>query len=331
MMEYRRLGRAGVKVSVLSLGSSLATFASEVDFDATLELMSLARDAGVNFFDNGQSYANGEGEQAMGDALAELDWPRASYLVSTKFYWGMSDTVNACNTLNRKFLMESIDTSLERFGLDTIDVVMCHRADPETPMEETVWAMSDIVDSGRAHYWGTSEWAADEISTAIEIAERQHLRKPVTEQPQYSMLHRGRVEQEYASLYADHGYGTMGYSPLAGGLLTGKYLDGIPGDSRGALDGYEWLRESLVDKRFLDPVRGLIPIANDLGCSLAQLAIAWCASNPNVSTVITGARRPSQVADNMGALDVLAQLDSGILARIDQAIELGQPEFRGNP
>ena len=236
-MEYRRLGRAGVKVSVLSLGSSLATFATEVDFDATLELMSLARDAGVNFFDNAQSYANGEGERAMGRALAELGWPRDSYLVSTKFFWGTSDTVNACNTLNRKFLMESMDRSLERFGLNAIDLVFCHRADPETPMEETVWAMSDIVESGRAHYWGTSEWAADEIVAAIEVAERHHLHKPVTEQPQYSLLHRTKVDHEYERLYADYGYGTMIYGAVASGLLTGKYLNGIPDDSRGSLRG----------------------------------------------------------------------------------------------
>lgn len=330
-MQYRRLGRAGVKVSAMSLGSSLATFSNEVDFDLTLELMSLARDAGVNFFDNGQSYGGGQGELAMGHALAELGWPRDSYLVSTKFFWGVSDTVNACNTLNRKFLIESMDGSLERFGLDTIDFVLCHRADPETPMEETVWAMSDIVESGRAHYWGTSEWPVEAIYAAIEVAERHHLHKPITEQPQYSMLHRHRVEHEYAPLYADYGYGTMVYSPLAAGLLTGKYLAGIPDDSRGSRSGYEWLRGSLGDERFLEPVRNLIPIAADLGCTLAQLALAWCASNPNVSTVITGATRHSQIADNMGALAVLDQLTPDILATIEQAINLGHQEFRGNP
>ena len=330
-MQYRRLGRAGVKVSVLSLGSSLATFATEVDYDATLELMSLARDAGVNYFDNAQSYGLGEGERAMGHALAELGWPRDSYLVSTKFFWGLSDTVNASRTLNRKFLMESMDKALERYGLDTIDIAFCHRSDPETPMEETVWAMSDIVESGRAHYWGTSEWPVEKICDAIDVAERQHLRKPVTEQPQYSMLHRSRVEHEYAPLFADHGYGTAIYSPLAGGLLTGKYLEGIPEGTRGTRAGYEWLRESLVDERFLEPVSNLVPIAGDLGCSLAQLAIAWCASNPNVSTVITGATRPSQVADNMGALEVLDRLTPDILAAIEQAMDLGHPEFRGNP
>ena len=330
-MQYRRLGRAGVKVGVLSLGSSLATFATEVDYNATLDLMSRARDAGVNYFDNAQSYGFGEGERAMGYALAELGWPRDSYLVSTKFFWGLSETVNAHHTLNRKFLMESMDKALERYGLDTIDFVFCHRHDPETAMEETVWAMSDIIESGRAHYWGTSEWPVEKIFEAIDIAERHHLRKPVTEQPQYSMLHRSRVEREYAPLFEAHGYGTATYSPLAGGLLTGKYLNGIPEGTRGTRSGYEWLRESLVDERFLEPVVNLIPIADDLGCSLAQLAIAWCASNPSVSTVITGATRPSQVTDNMGALDVLDQLTPDVMAAIEEAIDLGYPEFRGNP
>ena len=330
-MRYRRLGRAGIRVSVLSLGSSLATFATEVDYDDTLELMSLARDAGVNYFDNAQSYGFGEGERAMGHALAELGWPRDSYLVSTKFFWGLSDTVNACRTLNRKFLMESMDRALERYGLDTIDIAFCHRSDPETPMEETVWAMSDIIESGRAHYWGTSDWPAERIYEAIDVAERNRLRKPVTEQPQYSMLHRGQVEGDLPPLYADHGYGTMAYSPLAGGLLTGKYLQGIPEGTRGSRAGYEWMRDSLLDEGFHRTIRRLEAIAHDLGCSLAQLALAWCAANPNVSTVITGATRPSQVTDNMGALEVLDRLTPDVMDSIEQALNLGHPEFRGNP
>jgi voltage-dependent potassium channel beta subunit len=330
-MQYRRLGTAGVRVSVLSLGSALATFATEVDYDDTLALMSLARDAGVNYFDNAQSYGFGEGERAMGNALAELGWPRDSYLVSTKFFWGLSETVNACRTLNRKFLMESMDKALERYGLETIDIAFCHRSDPETPMEETVWAMSDIIESGRAHYWGTSDWPAAKIYEAIDVAERHRLRKPITEQSQYSMLHRNQVEGDLPPLLAEHGYGMMAYSPLAGGLLTGKYLQGIPAASRGSRSGYEWMRGSLLDKGFHETIHSLKAIAHDLGCSLAQLALAWCAANPNVSTVITGATRPSQVTDNMGALDVLDRLNPDVLDSIEQALNLGHPEFRGNP
>ena len=318
-MQYRRLGGSGIRVSVLSLGSWV-TFGNQVDLDASLELLDAARSAGVNFFDNAEAYAGGESERLMGEALRELGWPRESYLVSTKFYWGLSNTVNARNTLNRKYLMEAIEGSLERFDLDTIDLVFCHRPDRETPIEETVWAMSDMVSAGQAHYWGTSEWSAEEIRAAYEIAERHHLHKPVMEQPQYNMLNRERVEREYARLYVDLRLGTTVWSPLASGMLTGKYLDGIPEDSRGALPGYEWLRERLQDERDLQRVRNLMPIAEELGCTLAQLAIAWCASNPNVSTVITGASRASQVEENMGALEVLDQLDAELLGRIEEAL-----------
>jgi voltage-dependent potassium channel beta subunit len=318
-MQYRRLGGAGVRVSVLSLGSWV-TFGKQVDFDASLELLDAARGAGVNFFDNAEAYAGGESERLMGRALAELGWPRESYLVSTKFYWGLSNTVNARNTLNRKYLMQAIDGSLERFGLDVIDLIFCHRPDRETPIEETVWAMSDIVSAGKAHYWGTSEWSADEIRAAIGIAERHHLHRPVMEQPQYNMLHRERVEREYARLFVDHRLGTTVWSPLASGLLTGKYLHGIPQDSRGALPGYEWLRERLAEPADLQRVRNLQPLADELGCTLAQLAIAWCAANPNVSTVITGASRVSQVRENLAALEVLDRLDAEILGRIEEAL-----------
>jgi voltage-dependent potassium channel beta subunit len=318
-MPYRRLGGAGVRVSVLSLGSWV-TFANQVDRDASLELLSTAREAGVNFFDNAEAYAGGESERLMGWALAELGWPRESYLVSTKFYWGLSKAVNARNTLNRKYLMQAIDGSLERFGLDFVDLVFCHRSDRETPIEETVWAMSDMVSAGKALYWGTSEWSADEIRAAYEIAERHHLHKPVMEQPQYNLLHRQRVEREYARLYVDLRLGTTTWSPLASGMLTGKYLEGIPAGSRAALPGYGWLQERLTDEADLQRVRNLMPIARDLGCSLAQLAIAWCAANPNVSTVITGASRAAQVRENMRALEVLEHLDAGVLGRIEEAV-----------
>jgi aryl-alcohol dehydrogenase-like predicted oxidoreductase len=224
------------------------------------------------------------------------------------------------NTLNRKYLMQAIDGSLERMGVDFLDLIYCHRADPNTPIEETVWAMSDIVSSGKALYWGTSEWSADEIRAAWEIAERHHLHKPIVEQPQYNLLNRQRIEEEYSRLYTDIGLGTTIWSPLASGLLTGKYKNGIPADSRGALAGYEWLSSEVSDATALAKVERLRPIADELGCTLAQMCLAWCAANPNVSSVITGASRPSQVAENFGAIDVLALLTPEVMGRIDQAV-----------
>jgi voltage-dependent potassium channel beta subunit len=318
-MEYRRLGRSGIKVSVLSFGSWV-TFGAQLDTGVARECLAAAAEAGVNFFDNAESYAGGESERIMGRALAELAWPRETYLVSTKLFWGLTDGVNTKNTLNRKYLHHAIDGSLERFGLDFVDLLFCHRADPETPIEETVWAMSDIVSAGKAHYWGTSEWSADEIRAAVDIAERHHLHRPVMEQPQYNVLERRRVEREYVRLYDDVGLGLTTWSPLASGLLTGKYIDGIPDDSRATLPGYEWLKDRLGDAAQNAKVRQLRDIADELDCSLAQLAIAWCAANPHVSTVITGASRPEQVRENMGALAVLPKLDAPTLRRIKDAV-----------
>jgi voltage-dependent potassium channel beta subunit len=304
---------------VLSFGSWV-TFDTQMKDDVAMECMQAAHDAGCNFFDNAESYAGGESESIMGRVLTELGWPRWSYLLTTKVYWGIHDAPNMVNTLNRKYLMQAVDGSLERLQQDFVDILYCHRSDPETTLEETVWAMSDIVSSGKALYWGTSEWAADEIRGAIEIAERHHLHKPVTEQSQYNLLSRRRIEREYARLFAEVGYGATTWSPLASGLLTGKYRDGIPEDSRGALEGYGWLAEELTNERALARVERLRPIADELGCSMAQLAIAWCAKNPNVATVITGASRPSQVTENFGALDVITLLDDEVLARIDAAV-----------
>ncbi len=319
-MEYRRLGRAGVKVSVLSFGSWV-TFGTQVGEDDAVELMALARDAGVNFFDNAEAYGGGESERVMGRALAQLGWERKSYLVSTKLFWGIDDgAVNLSNTLNRKYLLQAIDGSLERFGLDFVDLVYCHRPDPETPIEETVWAMSEMVSSGKALYWGTSEWSADEIRAAHAAAERHHLHAPVVEQPQYHLLERRRVEREYARLYDEVGLGLTTWSPLASGLLTGKYLDGVPDDSRGALEGYEWLREMLTAEEARAKVLGLMAVADDLGCSLAQLAIAWCTKNPRVSSVILGASRRSQLEENLTALEVAPLLDDDVMARIRAAV-----------
>ena len=318
-MQYRRLGRSGLQVSVLSFGSWV-TFDNQLGDDMALECMQAAYDSGCNFFDNAEAYSNGGSESQMGRAIEQLGWKRESYVVSTKFFWGINGNMrNMRNTLNRKYLSQAIDGSLERMGLDFIDLVFCHRADPNTPIEETVWAMSDMVSQGKALYWGTSEWKADEIRAAWEIAERHHLHKPVMEQPQYNLFHRERVEQEYARLYADIGLGTTIWSPLASGLLTGKYNDGIPRDSRGSVKGYEWLQERLTDPAKIAKVRKLAPIADEIGCTLAQMSLAWCLMNPHVSTVITGASRPSQVVENMRALDAVRKLTPEVMARIDQA------------
>jgi voltage-dependent potassium channel beta subunit len=314
-MEYRRLGRSGLQVSVLSFGSWVS-FGAQLDTDAALGCMDAAHEAGVNFYDNAEAYAGGKSEQIMGEAIRELGWRRHEYVISTKIFWGIHGGVNMSNTLNRKYILQAVDGSLERLGLDFVDLLFCHRADPNTPIEETVWAMSDVISRGQALYWGTSEWTADEIRAAWEIAERHHLHKPVMEQPQYNLLQRRRVEREYARLYDDIGLGLTTWSPLGSGVLTGKYLDGIPDDSRLALPGYEWLQAAANDESTNAKVRALVEMAGELGCTPAQLAIAWCARNPHVSTVITGASRAEQVRDNMGALEVLPRLDDEVMDRL---------------
>jgi len=321
-MNYRRLGASGLKVSELSFGSWV-TYGNQLGDDLARECMAAAYDAGVNFFDNAEVYAKGQSETIMGAVLRKMAWRRSSYIVSTKFFWGLDGGPNEKNTLNRKYLMQAIDGSLKRLALDYVDLVFCHRADPETPIEETVHAMHDIVAAGKALYWGTSEWTAAEIMAAWQIADRHHLHKPVMEQPQYNLLHRDRVEKEYARLYADIGLGTTIWSPLASGLLTGKYNDGIPPGTRGTLKGYEWLAERLSDPGKLAVVRRLTPIAADLGCTLAQMSLAWCLKNPHVSTVITGASRPTQVIENMKALDVVGKLVPDVMARIETVLAGG--------
>ncbi len=313
-MQYRRMGDSGVKLSVLSFGSWV-TFGKQMDLDRVMASMQAAYDAGVNFFDNAEVYAGGESERLMGRALAQLGWPRWSYVVSTKFFWGIHDGPNTQNTLNRKYLMEAIDPSLERLQLDHVDIVYCHRPDPDTPISETVWAMSDIVASGRALYWGTSEWSADEIRAACGIADRLGLRKPVVEQPEYNLLHRERVEREYARLYEDIGLGTTTFSPLASGILTGKYLDGIPDGSRGAITSF--MKDDLENADLQAKVRAWVDLAGEVGCTPAQLALAWTAHNPNVSSVITGATRPEQVTENMAAVEVMDRLDDALIERIE--------------
>ncbi len=294
--------------------------------DAAVEMMAAAYDHGVNFFDNAKSYAGGKSEEVMGAALKKLGWRRSSYLVSSKFYWGLNDKVNEHHTLNRKYLIEGINSSLKRFGMEYVDLIYCHRPDKNTPIEETVWAMHNIIEWGKALYWGTSEWSAAEIVSAIQIAERHHLHKPITEQPVYNLFERHRFSSEYERVYREYGYGTTTWSPLASGLLTGKYNQGIPEGSRGALQGYDWLQDMLTDKERLARVAALEPIAKDLGCTLSQLAIAWCLQNPYVSTVITGASRIEQVHENMKAIEVAPKLTPDILKRIDEIFGVKQEE-----
>ncbi len=318
-MQYRRLGRSGLRLSTLSLGSWV-TYHNQVDTGQAVEMMAAAFDAGINFFDNAEGYAGGKSESIMGEALKKLAWPRLNYVVSTKFFWGLDrigDAVNRKDTLNRKYLMQAMDGSLRRFGLEHIDLIYCHRPDPHTPVEETVRAMSDLITQGKALYWGTSEWPAADIRAAWEIAERHHLHKPVMEQPQYHLFHRQRVEQEYARLYEDIGLGLTTWSPLASGLLTGKYRGGVPEGSRGALESMAFLRDGLTHPAKNAAVGQLEPIAAELGASLAQLALAWVAKNPRVSTVITGASRAEQLQANLGALDLLDKLTPDVMARID--------------
>ena len=318
-MEYRRLGRSGLRLSELSLGSWV-TYHNQVDTAAAREMLAAAMDAGVNFFDNAEAYASGRSEVVMGEAFKALKWPRLNYVVSTKFFWGLGregNTVNRVDTLNRKYLMQAIDGSLARMQLDFIDLVYCHRADPHTPIEETVRAMSDMITQGKALYWGTSEWSAAEIRAAWDIADRHHLHKPVVEQPQYNLFSRKRVEQEYARLYDDIGLGLTIWSPLASGLLTGKYKDGIPPGSRGAREDMGFLTNSLSDAAKGAAVSKFEAVASELGCTVGQLAIAWAAKNPRVSSVITGASKLAQLQSNLGAVEVISKLTPEVMAALD--------------
>lgn len=324
-MEYRHLGRAGIRMSELSYGSWV-TFSNQLDTKSATDCMSAAFDGGVNFFDCAEVYAGGRAEELLGAALKKLAWRRSSYLISTKFYWGLQDGVNERNTLNRKRLIEGIRDSLQRLQLEYVDLIFCHRPDPTTPIEETVWAMHNIVERGQALYWGTSEWPAADIVAAIEIADRHHLHKPITEQPEYNLFKRERFEHEYARLFKEYGYGSTTWSPLASGMLTGKYEGGIPPTSRGALKGYAWLNKRMTDSERLAKVRALRPVAAELHCTLAQLALAWVLKNPNVSTVITGASTVEQIHENLGAAAVVARFTPEVLAQIDEVFGLAARE-----
>ncbi len=319
-MEYRFLGASGLKVSALSFGSWV-TFGTQLDEEEAGRCMDAAWEAGVNFFDNAEVYADGLSEILMGRILARRGWKRSDYVVSTKLFWGGKGPND--RGLSRKHILEGMDASLKRLGLDYVDLVFCHRPDIHTPIEETVRAMDHLVRTGKALYWGTSEWEAWRIREAFAVARREHLTPPTMEQPQYNMFHRERVEKEYAPLYEDFGLGTTIWSPLAGGILTGKYNKGIPKGSRADLEGYEWLRERYTNeegRRRIEKVERMKPLAAELGCTMAQLALAWCLKNPRVSTVITGASRASQVEENMKALEVLPRLTSDLMERIEEIL-----------
>ena len=324
-MEYRRLGKSGLKVSELSFGSWV-TFGNQVDVDLAVSCMTAAYEAGVNFFDNAEVYARGQSETVMGLALKKLGWRRDSYLISSKVMWGSVENPKPNQFgLSRKHVIEACDQALQRLQVDYLDLYFCHRPDPEVPVEETVRAMTELIQRGKVFYWGTSEWSAEHIMEAYSVAREYNLIPPTMEQPQYHLFHRKRVENEYARLYDVTGLGTTIWSPLASGLLTGKYNNGIPADARANLPGYEWLRGSMLEseqaQKQLEAVRQLGKVADDLGTTMARMSIAWCLKNPHVSTVITGASRVEQVTENMKAIEVIPQLTADVLERIDQIIK----------
>jgi len=324
-MEYRNLGSAGIKVSALSLGAWV-TYGGQVGEDIASQCMRAAYEAGVNFFDNAEVYAHGNAEIVMGEVIKKAGWKRSDLVISTKIFWG-GDGPND-NGLSFKHIVEGTNASLKRLQMDYVDLIFCHRPDQETPIEETVRAMTHVINQGKAFYWGTSQWSAQEIMQAYGVARREHLIPPTMEQPQYHMFYRERVEKEYARLYKEIGLGTTIWSPLASGLLTGKYNQGIPKGTRVSLEGYEWLRENFESEQAqknIEKVKKLMPVAEELECTMAQLALAWCLKNPNVSTVITGASKPEQVNENMKALSVAEKLSSDVMDEIDQILE-NKPE-----
>jgi voltage-dependent potassium channel beta subunit len=316
-MNYRRMGKTGLKLSELSLGAWI-TYGGQVGEDAAEECMIAAHEAGVNFFDNAEGYARGNAEVVMGNVLKRLGWRREGIVVSTKIFWG-GDGPNDTG-LSHKHVIEGVNAALRRLQMDYVDLVFCHRPDPNTPIEETVRAMDIVIRQGKAFYWGTSEWCAADIMRADAVARQYALTPPAMEQPQYNMLWRDRVEAEYAPLYRELGYGNTIWSPLASGVLTGKYNNGVPAGTRLAMPGYEWLRDVVLTPDRIERVKRLVAVAGELGCTLPQMALAWCLKNPNVSTVIMGASRPEQVRENLKALEVVPLLTGEVLARIDDVL-----------
>lgn len=316
-MNYRRLGKAGIKISELSLGAWV-TYGGQVGQDMAEQCMAAAREYGVNFFDNAEAYANGNAEIVMGNVIKKLGWKREDIVVSTKIFWGGGGPNDT--GLSHKHIIEGMNNSLKRLQLDYVDLVFCHRPDRNTPIEETVRAMDQVVRSGKAFYWGTSEWSAAEIIRADGLARQYGLTPPAMEQPQYNMFERARFEKEYSILFSEIGYGTTIWSPLASGLLSGKYNQGIPEGSRATLPGFDWLREHVITPERIEKVKQLVPIAGDLGCTMSQLALAWCLKNPNVSTVITGASKPEQVHENMKALEIVPKLTADVIQQIEKVL-----------
>ena len=321
-MKYRYLGRSGLKVSALSFGSWV-TFGDQVDEQVAFDCMKEAFDAGVNFFDNAEAYAGGQSETMMGNIIKKAGWNRSDLVLSTKIFWG-GDGPNDTG-LSYKHIIEGTNAALKRMQTDYVDLVFCHRPDLHTPIEETVRAMDQVIKSGKAFYWGTSEWSAVQIQKAYQVARQHNLRPPLMDQPQYNMFHRDKVESEFKPLYDDIGLGTTIWSPLASGLLTGKYNDGIPDDSRLSMDQYEWLKESLLEseegKQRLKKVGELANVADDLGISMPHLALAWCLKNKDVSTVITGASKPGQVKENMKAIDKVDLLTDDVIDAIEEILD----------
>jgi len=324
-MEYRYLGRSGLQVSALSLGAWV-TMGGQISEDTSYECMRVAYDVGVNFFDNAESYAHGNAEIVMGNIIKKAGWRRSDLVISTKLFWGGSKPNQT--GLSRKHIIEGAKASLSRLQMDYVDLIFCHRPDIYTPIEETVRAMNFLIAQGIAFYWGTSQWTSDQIMEAHSIARQYDLIPPTMEQPQYNMFTREKVEHEYVRLYKEIGLGTTIWSPLASGLLTGKYNNGIPQGTRVTLEGYEWLREGFESERAkqrIEKVKRLVPIAENLGMTIAQMAIAWCLKNPNVSTVITGASKPQQVSENMKAMDFMEKLTPDVMEQIESVLD-NKPE-----
>jgi len=309
-MEYRNLGQSGLKVSALSFGSWV-TFVNQLTEKTALSCMSMAYDQGVNFFDNAEAYAEGKSEILMGKVLKKLKWTRDSYIISSKVFWG--GELPTQRGLSKKHIHDACNSALKRLQLEYLDLFFCHRPDPETPIEESVYAMNDLINQGKILYWGTSEWSAQEIDYAFRVSEKYNLRPPIMEQPQYNLLYRNRFEKEYAPIFEKHGIGSTIWSPLASGLLSGKYMKRMPVKHRFKIKGYEWLKEELFKEEFFIKLELIKKIANELKITMAQLSIAWCLKNSNVSSVILGASKKSQLKENLGSLDAYAQLDDEII------------------
>lgn len=319
-MLYRSLGRSGLKLSALSFGAWV-TFGKQIGDPVAEQLMHAAYDAGINFFDNAETYADGQAELVMGAILKKSGWRRSSYVVSSKVYFGWEEDKPNQTGLSRKHIVEACHAALHRLQVDYLDLYYCHRPDPETPIAETARAMHDLIVQGKVLYWGTSEWSAAQIQEAHRICTAHNLHAPIVEQPQYNLFHRTRVEKEYAPLYRDHGMGTTIWSPLASGLLTGKYNQGVPQDSRLGAAGMEWLRNLVLEaggEKKLAAVPALAAIAQELGTSLPRLGVAWCLKNSHVSSVILGASRVAQLQENLGALEVVDKLTPDVMARIEK-------------